>query len=74
MFSNKSTPNLEFDLCVLSAPRLAQNIVDNRVEYPRDMEPGCQDLVRRLLCGKPVIRMGSGRRAHKDFEDHHWFR
>jgi len=50
-----------------------ENIVDNRVEYPRDMEPGCQDLVRRLLCGKPVIRMGSGRRAHKDFEDHHWF-
>jgi hypothetical protein len=37
------------------------------------MESGCKDLVKRLLNGKPAIRMGSGRRAHKEFEEHLWF-
>jgi len=50
-----------------------ENIVDNRVSYPRDMEAGCRDLVKRLLAGKPVTRLGSGRRAHKEYEEHLWF-
>jgi serine/threonine protein kinase/CRP-like cAMP-binding protein len=50
-----------------------ENIVENRVNYPVDMESGCKDLVRRLLTGKPAIRMGSGRRANKEFEEHPWF-
>ncbi len=50
-----------------------ENIVDNRVEYPKDMEPGCKDLIKRLLHRKPVVRMGSGRRSHKEFEEHYWF-
>lgn len=52
---------------------LSQNIVEGRVEYPVDMESGCKDLVKRLLNGKPAIRMGNGRKAHKEFEDHLWF-
>jgi len=50
-----------------------ENIVENRVDYPVDMESGCKDLVRRLLTGKPAIRMASGRRANKEFEEHLWF-
>jgi len=53
--------------------QIFENIVDNRVDYPRDMEPECKDLVKRLLTSKPAIRMGSGRRAHKEFEEHKWF-
>jgi hypothetical protein len=37
------------------------------------MEAGCRDLIKRLLAGKPVTRLGSGRRAHKEYEEHLWF-
>ena len=54
--------------------QIFENIVDNRVDYPAEMEPECKDLTKRLLCGKPAIRMGSGRRQHKEFEEHQWFK
>lgn len=47
--------------------------MDGRILYPAALEPGCKDLLKRLMTHKPAIRMSSGRRGHKEFEAHAWF-
>lgn len=37
------------------------------------MEPGCIDLIQRLLTKKAAMRLGGGRKRHKEFEEHGWF-
>jgi hypothetical protein len=47
--------------------------VEHRLRFPEDMEEGCIDLVQRLLTKKPAMRLGGGRKRHKEFEEHGWF-
>ena len=53
-----------------------ENIVENRINFPDDMERGCKNLIRRLLESKPIMRIGCGKGdlGTKQFEDHEWFR
>lgn len=53
-----------------------EDIVENRIKIPDGMEPGCRDLIRRLLETKPILRIGNGKGelGENQFKNHYWFK
>lgn len=67
------TPFMEPGDDMKDPTRIFENIVKNNVNFPKNIEPDCLDLITKLLKSNPLSRMGCGQNGFKELTHHKWF-
>lgn len=52
---------------------ICRNIVNGRLNFPRNFNPDCKELVKKLLIRDPVTRLGNLRGGSEEIRQQKWF-